>query len=221
MRRGRRVVAVVDEAQNLAADVLEQVRLLTNLETETQKLLQIILIGQPELRTMLERNDLRQLAQRITGRYHLEPLSREESAAYLRHRLRIAGATQEIFTRGALAELYRASGGIPRLLNVIGDRALLGGYTEDRHLVNGALARRAASEVSGRRVVAGMAALGDRWCDGAAARHHHLVRVEPATGGHRRREDEGRGNRTTATAATRTTTRTARSAGAAASGPPR
>ncbi|MEJ0099778.1 MAG: AAA family ATPase [Pseudomonadota bacterium] len=150
---GRRVVVIVDEAQNLAADVLEQVRLLTNLETETQKLLQIILIGQPELRTMLERNDLRQLAQRITGRYHLEPLSRAESAAYLRHRLRIAGATQEIFTRGALAELYRASGGIPRLLNVIGDRALLGGYTEDRHVVNAALARRAASEVSGRRVL--------------------------------------------------------------------
>jgi general secretion pathway protein A len=150
---GRRVVVIVDEAQNLAADVLEQVRLLTNLETETQKLLQIILIGQPELRTMLERNDLRQLAQRITGRYHLEPLSREESAAYMRHRLRIAGATQEIFTRGALGELYRASGGIPRLLNVIGDRALLGGYTRDRHVVNAALARRAASEVSGRRVL--------------------------------------------------------------------
>ena len=150
---GRRVVVMVDEAQNLAPDVLEQVRLLTNLETETQKLLQIILIGQPELRDMLERNDLRQLAQRITGRYHLEPLSREESAAYVRHRLRIAGATQEIFTRGALAELYRASGGIPRLLNVIGDRALLGGYTEDRHVVNGALVRRAASEVSGHRVL--------------------------------------------------------------------
>ncbi len=150
---GRRVVVIVDEAQNLAADVLEEVRLLTNLETETQKLLQIILIGQPELRTMLERNDLRQLAQRITGRYHLEPLSRAESTAYMRHRLRIAGATQEIFTRGALSELFRASGGVPRLLNVIGDRALLGGYTSDRHVVNAALARRAASEVSGRRVL--------------------------------------------------------------------
>jgi general secretion pathway protein A len=150
---GRRVVVIVDEAQNLSADVLEQVRLLTNLETETRKLLQIILIGQPELRAMLERNDLRQLAQRITGRYHLEPLTRAEAAAYLRHRLRIAGATQEIFTRGALAELYRSSGGIPRLLNVIGDRALLGGYTLDRHVINGALVRRAASEVSGRRVL--------------------------------------------------------------------
>ncbi len=150
---GRRVVVIVDEAQNLAPEVLEQVRLLTNLETETQKLLQIILIGQPELRAMLERNDLRQLAQRITGRYHLEPLTKEESIAYMRHRLRIAGATQEIFTRGAMNELYRASGGVPRLLNVIGDRALLGGYTEDRHLINGSLVRRAASEVSGHRVL--------------------------------------------------------------------
>jgi general secretion pathway protein A len=102
---------------------------------------------------MLDRNDLRQLAQRITGRYHLEPLSREETASYLRHRLRIAGATQEIFTRGALDELYRTSGGVPRLVNVIGDRALLGGYTEDRHVVNGALVRRAAGEVFGRRVL--------------------------------------------------------------------
>jgi general secretion pathway protein A len=150
---GRRVVVIVDEAQNLAPEVLEQVRLLTNLETETQKLLQIILIGQPELRSMLERNDLRQLAQRITGRYHLEPLTKQESMAYVRHRLRIAGANHEIFTRGAFSELYRASGGVPRLLNIIGDRALLGGYTEDRHVVNSSLVRRAASEVSGHRVL--------------------------------------------------------------------
>jgi general secretion pathway protein A len=150
--QGKRVVLIVDEAQNLNPELLEQVRLLTNLETETQKLLQIILIGQPELRDMLARNDLRQLAQRITGRYHLDPLSREESAAYVRHRLRIAGATVEIFTNGALAELYRVSGGIPRLLNIIGDRALLGGYSADRHVVTAALIRRAASEVSGRRV---------------------------------------------------------------------
>ncbi|HTP39622.1 MAG TPA: AAA family ATPase, partial [Steroidobacteraceae bacterium] len=97
---GQRVVLIVDEAQNLQPEVLEQVRLLTNLETETQKLLQIILIGQPELRDLLARNDLRQLAQRITGRYHLDPLSRDESMAYVKHRLRIAGATQEIFTNG-------------------------------------------------------------------------------------------------------------------------
>jgi general secretion pathway protein A len=99
---GRRVVLVVDEAQNLAPDVLEQVRLLTNLETETQKLLQIILIGQPELRKLLAREDLRQIAQRITARFHLDPLSRDETYAYVRHRLRVAGATTDIFTHAAL-----------------------------------------------------------------------------------------------------------------------
>jgi len=150
--QGKRVVLIVDEAQNLAPELLEQIRLLTNLETETQKLLQIILIGQPELREMLARNDLRQLAQRITGRYHLDPLSRDESIAYVKHRLRIAGATVEIFTNGALAQLYRSSGGVPRLLNIIGDRALLGGYSEDRHVINAALIRKAASEVFGRRI---------------------------------------------------------------------
>lgn len=163
--RGRRVVLMVDEAQNLTPELLERVRLLTNLETETQKLLQIILIGQPELREMLARNDLRQLAQRITGRYHLDPLSREETAAYVKHRLRIAGATQDIFTPGALAELHRVSGGIPRLINIISDRALLGGFTADRHVQGASLVRIAASEVFGRPVqpawlpwVAGLAA---------------------------------------------------------------
>ncbi|MEZ5500971.1 MAG: AAA family ATPase [Steroidobacteraceae bacterium] len=149
---GRRVVLVVDEAQNLATDVLEQVRLLTNLETATQKLLQIILIGQPELRELLERNELRQLAQRVTGRYHLDPLSRDETAAYLRHRLRVAGATNDIFTRPALNEMYRLSGGVPRLINVIADRALLGAYTQDQHRVGATLVRRAASEVFGKRL---------------------------------------------------------------------
>ena len=132
---GKRIVLVVDEAQNLSVEVLEQVRLLTNLETETQKLLQIILIGQPELRELLGRVELRQLAQRITGRYHLDPLSGDEAAAYVRHRLRVAGATREIFSNGALREIQRLSGGVPRLINIISDRALLGAFTEDRHLV--------------------------------------------------------------------------------------
>jgi general secretion pathway protein A len=149
---GRRVVLVVDEAQNLPPELLEQVRLLTNLETETQKLLQIILIGQPELRDVLARNDLRQLAQRVTGRYHLDPLSRNESVAYIKHRLRIAGSRTDIFTGSALNELYRVSGGVPRLLNIIGDRALLGGYSEDRHIMNAAMVRKAASEVFDRRI---------------------------------------------------------------------
>ncbi|MGA8093488.1 MAG: AAA family ATPase, partial [Steroidobacteraceae bacterium] len=148
---GRRVVLVVDEAQNLAPEVLEQVRLLTNLETNTQKLLQIILIGQPELRELLARNELRQLAQRITGRYHLSPLSTEETTAYVRHRLRVAGATADIFNRFALEEIYRLSGGVPRVINVICDRSLLGGYSQDRHRITGPLVRNAASEVFGKR----------------------------------------------------------------------
>ncbi len=148
---GRRVILIVDEAQNLSAEVLEQVRLLTNLETPTQKLLQILLIGQPELRTLLERNDLRQLAQRVTGRYHLKPLSREETMGYVRHRLRVAGSSSEIFTVGALREVHRLSRGIPRVINVICDRALLGAYTRETRKVTSALARRAAGEVYGRR----------------------------------------------------------------------
>jgi general secretion pathway protein A len=149
---GKRIVLVVDEAQNLAPEVLEQVRLLTNLETETQKLLQIILIGQPELRELLGRTELRQLAQRITGRYHLDPLSGDEAAAYVRHRLRVAGSTRDVFTHGALREVQRLSGGVPRLINIISDRALLGAFTEDRHVVSASVVRRAASEVFGRAV---------------------------------------------------------------------
>ena len=149
--RGRRVVVIVDEAQQLSAEVLEQVRLLTNLETATTKLLQIILVGQPELRDLLERNDLRQLAQRITGRYHLDPLSDEESAAYIRHRLRVAGATGEVFTPKALDTVHRLSGGVPRLLNVIADRALLGAYTQESRVVTPDLVREAAREIRGGR----------------------------------------------------------------------
>ena len=150
---GRRIIVIVDEAQNLSADVLEQVRLLTNLETPTQKLLQIILIGQPELRELLDRTELRQLAQRITGRYHLEPLSREETRGYIRHRLRVAGAAGEIFTASALTEVHRLAAGIPRVINVTCDRALLGAYTQETRKVTAALVRLAAGEVYGRRFV--------------------------------------------------------------------
>jgi general secretion pathway protein A len=146
---GRRTILVVDEAQNLAPAVLEQVRLLTNLETAKQKLLQIILIGQPELRELLARNDLRQLAQRITGRYHLEPLTREETAQYIEHRLRVAGALGEVFDSGAKKEVFRLSEGVPRLINVICDRALLGAYSQECRVVNRRLIKRAAAEVSG------------------------------------------------------------------------
>ncbi len=150
---GRRVVVIIDEAQNLSAEVLEHVRLLTNLETPTQKLLQIILIGQPELREVLKRIELRQLAQRITGRYHLAPLTRPETGGYVRHRLGVAGATAELFTPGALAEVHRLSRGIPRVTNVICDRALLGAYTQEEHRVTAKVVRQAAAEVYGRPIM--------------------------------------------------------------------
>ena len=146
---GRRVILVVDEAQNLSRDVLEQVRLLTNLETAKQKLLQIILIGQPELRDLLSRDDLRQLAQRITGRYHLEPLSRDEAAQYVEHRLRVAGALGEVFESGAKSEVFRLTDGVPRLINVICDRALLGAYSREQRRVSRRLVRLAAAEIKG------------------------------------------------------------------------
>src|ERR1700685_3701951 len=171
---GRRIIVIVDEAQNLSADVLEQVRLLTNLETATQKLLQIILIGQPELRELLDRTDLRQLAQRITGRYHLKPLSREETKGYVRHRLRVAGATEEIFTPAALSEVHRLSMGIPRVINVACDRALLGAYTQETRKITAALVRRAAGEVYCRRVRS------DPPVDGNPARHQCGLRSRPA-----------------------------------------
>jgi general secretion pathway protein A len=148
--KGRRVVVIVDEAQNLSPETLEQVRLLTNLETPSQKLLQIILIGQPELREVLGRVELRQLAQRITGRYHLDPLSKAETAAYVNHRLKIAGGAGETFTPAALREMHRLSSGIPRIINVISDRALLGAFTQEIHRVGPALVRSAAGEVYGR-----------------------------------------------------------------------
>jgi len=146
---GRRTILVVDEAQNLAPAVLEQVRMLTNLETAKQKLLQIILIGQPELRELLGRNDLRQLAQRITGRYHLEPLTREESAQYVEHRLRVAGALGEVIDSSAKKEVFRLSQGVPRLINVICDRALLGAYSQESRIITKRLIKRAAAEVAG------------------------------------------------------------------------
>jgi len=128
--QGLRVVLIIDEAQNLSAEALEQVRLLTNLETPTQKLLQIILLGQPELRDLLAREDLRQLAQRITARYHLTPLNVDETDAYVRHRLSVAGCSRFPFTRLALRRLHDHAGGVPRLINIIADRALVAGYAK-------------------------------------------------------------------------------------------
>ena len=145
----RRIVLIVDEAQALTPELLEQIRLLTNLETPKKKLLQIILIGQPELRDLLARPEMRQVAQRITGRYHLEPLSKEDTALYVNHRMKVAGAQRDVFTPPAIRLLYRRSRGIPRLINVVADRALLAGYTRDQRVVDRALVVSAAAEVFG------------------------------------------------------------------------
>lgn len=148
-QKGRRTILVVDEAQNLSAESLEQLRLLTNLETEKQKLLQIVLIGQPELITLLRRQDLRQLAQRITARYHLLPFTESETCAYVLHRLRVAGCAAKLFSDAALRQVHRAARGIPRLINVVCDRALLGAYSDGQARVNVATVRKAAREALG------------------------------------------------------------------------
>jgi AAA domain-containing protein len=146
---GRTTVLLIDEAQNLSPPVLEQVRLLTNLETTKKKLLQIILIGQPELCEVLARSELRQLAQRITARYHLVPFSRRETFDYIAHRIEVAGGSPRVFSPKARAEVYRQSKGVPRLINVFCDRALLGAYVQEQASVNIATARRAIGEVRG------------------------------------------------------------------------
>ena len=145
--KGHRVVVVIDEAQNLSPEALEQVRLLTNLETPKEKLLQMVLLGQPELRPLLRRQNLRQLAQRITARYHLEPLNQQETAAYVRHRMKVAGAQRNPFTRSAMRALYQRSCGVPRLINIIADRALAGAYARESGRINARLVHAAADEV--------------------------------------------------------------------------
>jgi general secretion pathway protein A len=149
---GRRTVLIIDEAQNLSADVLEQVRLLTNLETSSHKLLQIILVGQPELNRLLKRNNLRQLAQRITARYHLLPLSAKDTQAYINHRLAISGAKNPLFTDAAMRLVYRYSKGVPRLINIICDRALLGGYVKNAERIDTHTVRKGVQEVRGENI---------------------------------------------------------------------
>ncbi len=144
---GRNVVLIIDEAQNLLPEALEQVRLLTNLETPTKKLLQIVLLGQPELRDLLARADLRQLAQRITARYHLTALDGAETADYLAHRLKVAGALENLFSPGACRAVHRFTGGVPRLINIVAERALVATYAAGERRVSAALVKRAADEV--------------------------------------------------------------------------
>jgi general secretion pathway protein A len=148
--QGRRAILIVDEAQNLDSAVLEQLRLLTNLETSSRKLLQIFLIGQPELNSTLARPEMRQVSQRVIARYHLSRLSRLEVYAYISHRLRISGASPLIFPEKLVNEIYRASTGIPRLINLICDRALLGTYSLSQQQVTQPLLRQAINEVFGK-----------------------------------------------------------------------
>jgi general secretion pathway protein A len=150
--RGENAVLIIDEAQSLSPEVLEQLRLLTNLETAERKLLQIVLIGQPELRAMLGQPGLEQLAQRVIARYHLGALSADETAQYVKHRLVVAGGTKLPFEREAMARLHALSGGVPRRINLLADRALLGAYSQGRRKVDRATLEGAAREVFGRRV---------------------------------------------------------------------
>jgi general secretion pathway protein A len=149
---GRTVVLVIDEAQNLAVDVLEQVRLLSNLETETDKLIQIVLVGQPELGDLLAKQELRQLSQRITVRYHLQAMDAEDTAAYIKHRLGIAGWSRgHLFTPAALRKIYQETRGNPRMTNILCDRALLIGYADNIEQIDRPEIRRAHKEVQRHR----------------------------------------------------------------------
>ncbi len=148
--RGKDTVLIIDEAQDLTDELLEQVRLLSNLETDSRKLLQIVLMGQPELRDRLNNPKLRQLRQRITVRYHLPPLNRHEVNQYIQHRLQVAGAKgAPHFTGPALWRVYKYSQGIPRLLNAVCDKALLAGFVNQRQRINYAVIGCAVRELEG------------------------------------------------------------------------
>ena len=149
----KKTVLLIDEAQNLKPELLEQLRLLTNLETNERKLLQIILLGQPELLETLAQKNLRQFSQRITARFQLEPLDQQETSDYVEHRLSVAGSDEPIFERSAINRIFKLSTGIPRVINLICDRSLLGAYAEGRSEVSAKIVNRAAEEVLGRQIV--------------------------------------------------------------------
>lgn len=147
---GRTPILVIDEAQNLSGEVLEQIRLLSNLETEDDKLIQVILVGQPELRHHLSDHSLRQLNQRIAVRYQLRPLNREETSSYILHRLNIAGRPDgNVFSAAAIKKVYSCSGGVPRRVNLICDRSLLTAYSEERGVVSSRDVNQAVKELAG------------------------------------------------------------------------
>jgi general secretion pathway protein A len=150
VRRGNNAVLIIDEAQNLSASQLEQVRMLSNLETAEQKLIQIILVGQPQLRRKLDSKGLLQLRQRIAIRFHLYPLSRSEVAAYIAHRLKVAGADPAgMFEPRAVDLAYDFSGGVPRLINMVCDKALLAGFALGKKTITGRMVRASIRELEG------------------------------------------------------------------------
>ena len=151
--QGINTVLLIDEAQHLLPEVLEQLRLLTNLETNREKLLKIVLIGQPELQQLLRRNELRQLAQRVTARYHLLPLTQSEVAQYVEHRWSVAGGSTSCFRQSALNELFTISGGIPRVINLLCDRALSLGYSLQRPFIDHQIIMSASFQVLGDDIV--------------------------------------------------------------------
>jgi general secretion pathway protein A len=143
-------VLIIDEAQNLKSSLLEQIRLLSNLETEKEKLLQIVLVGQPELKEKLASKELEQLRQRIAIRYHILPLNRDEVDAYVCHRLNIAGSEgKTFFTENAVSSIYRFSGGVPRLINIVCDKALLAGFAADKRDIDADMIKKCSREIEG------------------------------------------------------------------------
>lgn len=150
--KGFNAIVILDEAQLLSPKSLEQIRLLSNLETTNKKLLQIILVGQPELKVLLNRPDLKQLRQRITIRYHLPELSREDTAQYVAHRMSVAGGDPQVFSQEATEMLFELSAGIPRIINVLADRALLAAFTRNSKVVDRATVECAQEDLEGIRV---------------------------------------------------------------------
>ncbi|MBI4115858.1 MAG: AAA family ATPase [Candidatus Omnitrophica bacterium] len=152
LEKGMNATLIIDEAQNLSPRALEQIRLLSNLETTREKLLQIVLVGQPELHDLLARPDLKQLRQRIVVRYHLRALDQEDTAKYIAHRLRVAGSEDQFFTPEAIERIYALSEGVPRIINVLADRALLGAFIKEFRIVEAAQIEEAQSDLEGVRV---------------------------------------------------------------------
>lgn len=152
LEKGYNAMVIIDEAQLLSPKALEQIRLLSNLETSTQKLLQIILIGQPELKDLLQRKDLVQLYQRITIRYHLSALSKEEMEDYISHRLQVSGGESSFFTPAALERIYELSQGIPRMINVLADRAMMAAFTRSARTIEDSMVDFAQKDLDGVRV---------------------------------------------------------------------